>query len=353
VPKVNITSPHAPAGVEADTAVDAALASLASVSKTKKKSSSPFGGKYEIKFDEPPDNEVENNMIADARKGFAFGCDPEIFIRNKETKKPISAFAANVPGSKAEPFKVPGGAVQRDGMAAEINIDPVTTYQGWETNITMVLTELTKIIGEENELFFAASCQFTQEDFDAVPDDDKILGCTPDMNAWTGDINPPPSPELIGNPFLRSAGGHAHISWTQDADLADAQHVMNCRDLVKQLDWYIAAWAQNSGLDTDTVRRSLYGKAGACRYKSYGVEYRTPSNFWVENKQRRLAFWNRMQQAIWDMTHYCIPEKSSAIYNQLIQAGLNNGKIDSGTVRDFRYPIRTLDQSYQRSLGRI
>lgn len=316
-------------------------------------SQSPKKGNAKIEYDEPPDNQTENNMTLEARKGFAFGCDPEIFIVNKETKKPISAFAANVPGSKAEPFKVPGGAVQRDGMAAEINIDPVTTYSDWEKNIMSVLGELTKIIGDENELCFKASMMFTQEDFDAVPDDDKILGCTPDMNAWTGDINPPPSPELIGSPFLRSAGGHAHISWTTDADLADAQHVMNCRDLVKQLDWYIAAWAQNSGLDTDTTRRMLYGKAGACRYKSYGVEYRTPSNFWVENKQRRLAFWNRMQQAIWDMTHYCIPEKSQSIYSTLIVNGLNTGKLDAGCVREFRYPIRTLDQSYQRSLGRI
>jgi hypothetical protein len=35
--------------------------------------------------------------------------------------------------------------------------------------------------------------------------------------------------------------------------------------------------------DGTSVRRSLYGKAGCCRLKPYGVEYRTVSNFWASN----------------------------------------------------------------------
>ena len=37
--------------------------------------------------------------------------------------------------------------------------------------------------------------------------------------------------------------------------------------------------------DSDTNRMKLYGAAGACRVKPYGVEYRVPSNKWLADEQ--------------------------------------------------------------------
>jgi hypothetical protein len=36
--------------------------------------------------------------------------------------------------------------------------------------------------------------------------------------------------------------------------------------------------------DSDQERREMYGKAGCCRYKPYGTEYRTLSNAWLKSE---------------------------------------------------------------------
>ncbi len=47
-------------------------------------------------------------------------------------------------------------------------------------------------------------------------------------------------------------------------------------ELIKAMDLFIGLGSLK--LDPDTNRRSLYGKAGACRFKPYGVEYRVLSS---------------------------------------------------------------------------
>lgn len=286
-------------------------------------------------------SEKEENMILDGRPGFKFGCDPELFVKND--KGVFVSAEGLIPGTKAQPHPVKCGAVQVDGMAAEFNIDPATSFEEFNNNIKTVLKELAAFLPAGYTLEAVPSVTFSQDEWEKSPDSAKELGCTPDFNAWTGEINPPPvDPD---NPMLRTASGHIHIGWTEDMPLSDLQHVMNCRDLVKQLDWYLGGWSTK--IDKDPTRRRLYGKAGACRFKTYGVEYRVLSNFWVTSSDRRLNVWNRLQLAIDDMRTIIIADRSEENNSRLVEQ-INESVWDSSLVRQHRYPLVTTDRSYAR-----
>jgi hypothetical protein len=273
----------------------------------------------------------------DAREGFKFGCDPELFV----FKDGVAVSAEGLlPGTKAYPHPVEHGAVQVDGMAAEFNIDPVTTFKDFNRNIEAVMKQLTGLLPAGYELRAIPSVVFDKDIFDAAPECAKELGCSPDYNAWAGEVNPPPKSH--DNPYLRTASGHLHIGWTEGAELSDAQHIMNCRDLVKQLDWYLGGWSVK--IDSDPTRRQLYGRAGACRLKDYGVEYRVLSNFWITSRDRRLAVWNRLQQAIGAMAKSYIPDKAKGGYNELLQRGINDSKLDPTLVSAYKFPLVSMTE---------
>jgi hypothetical protein len=281
--------------------------------------------------------EMPSKDVRDAREGFTFGCDPEAFVFYND--KPVTA-AGLLPGTKSEPAPlVSGGYVQVDGMAAEFNIPPVSTFRDFNKYIDSTIKEIEKMLPKGHELRFVPSVTFDKETFDASPDEAKELGCSPDYNAWEGKVNPPPKDP--DNPYLRTAAGHIHLGWTSDADCFDPQHVMNCRDLVKQLDWFIGGWSLK--MDTDPTRRRLYGRAGACRIKDYGVEYRVPSNFWVNSRDRRLAVWNRMQEAIDVMAKNCIADRAD-FYNDLLVESINQTSLRSELENAYAYPLASIER---------
>lgn len=291
-----------------------------------KKKGSPVFHKVEIKPDNSP--LICHNKIT-------FGCDPEGFIFKGET--PVPAIDI-IPGTKAEPYKVNKGAVQVDGMAAEFNIDPVSTYEEWEENISTVIEELKKFLPKDHELRFVPTVKFDADIFDATPDEAKELGCQPDFDAWSGGVNPPPNPE---DPYLRCAGGHIHFGWTENEDLSSLQHILNCQDAVKQLDWFLGAWSIYE--DSDNTRRTLYGKSGACRYKEYGVEYRVLSNFWVNTPELRRQVWDRMVHAMNAMSKSGYADRVPQEYNTLLIEAINKGSLHKALKINCQYPLMSLD----------
>ena len=235
---------------------------------------------------------------------FKLGADPELFLKTKDGKF-VSAHDL-VPGSKKDPHKVKSGAIQPDGLAAEFNIDAVdySDFSAFDSNLTAVIKQLKEVVGPDVNFALAPSAQFDSDYYESLPESAKELGCDPDFCAYSADpFEPNPRPD--GASGLRSAAGHLHIGWGADIPVDHPDHIDICRAFVKNLDVYVGL--AMTTFDSDTERRKLYGKAGAYRPKSYGVEYRTPSNAWIASRARRQFIHSMVSSAITNMSNGATP----------------------------------------------
>ena len=196
---------------------------------------------------------------------FTIGADPEIFVAREG--KLISAHGL-IKGTKYMPHRIGNGAIQVDGMALEFNIAPAVSEESFLSNVKEMLSILTKAV-KGYTLTLQSVADFGMEYINSQPPEAKDLGCEPDMNAWVGQYNPRPD---VNTPF-RTASGHIHIGWEGGSNDEIAFKV------ARQMDFYLGL--PSILADNETRRRELYGKAGACRVKPYGVEYRVLSNFWL------------------------------------------------------------------------
>jgi hypothetical protein len=196
------------------------------------------------------------------------GADPELFFTDKlELRSAI----LKVGGSKEEPLDIGQGcAVQEDNVAAEFCIPPCEKVADFIKSISYAKNYLEAVAGDYG-LSLARSSAGIFSDNELLHPMSHVFGCDPDYNAWTGRVNPRPKAE---NRSLRSAGGHIHVGTKKDPF-----------EVVKAMDLFLGVPSVSMDL-SGKDRRQLYGKAGACRKKSYGVEYRSLSNFWIWSTQK-------------------------------------------------------------------
>lgn len=198
------------------------------------------------------------------------GTDPEAFVVNADGAIDISV--GKIGGSKDDPRPVTGGAVQEDNVLAEFNTEPATTAEEFVGAVNRVCAELEKILAPVGlKLLFKSSHEYTKEKLEEGGDQAFVFGCDPDLNCWSCQWNKPPKSD---NMLLRTAGGHVHIGY-DEPDTQTSLNIARACDLLLGVPSVL--------LDVDKRRRQLYGSAGACRLKPYGVEYRVLSNFWVES----------------------------------------------------------------------
>ena len=207
------------------------------------------------------------------------GADPELFLKDKHGLFISSINLIGGSKSKPRPIREDGCAVQEDNVAVEFNIPPAESITAFINSINFSLNFLTDEVKKKGlSLAIVPSAEFSKDQLEHPHA--KEFGCDPDYNAWTQQVNPKP---FSKNKQLRSAGGHIHVGFDGEK--------LNPFDVVKAMDVFLAL--PSLELDDDMRRRELYGKAGACRLKEYGVEYRTLSNFWLKTDELKKWVYNQ------------------------------------------------------------
>lgn len=249
------------------------------------------------------------------------GSDPETFLRDAAGKY-ISSVGL-IGGSKDEPMSIGNGcSVQEDNVTVEFNTPPTNDPQEFVNAINYNLQWISNRAAELGlSVVFTPSAEFDREQLNTAAS--QTFGCDPDFNAWDfGSANPRPKSR---NKSLRSAGGHIHIEAPE----------LDKLELTKAMDLFVGVPMLE--FDTDARRRELYGKAGAFRPKSYGIEYRTASNAWLQSDDTKRWAFDQTQKAVeFVRSGKKIPDD----LGELIQRAIN--KSDTTLLADIQHWAESL-----------
>lgn len=190
------------------------------------------------------------------------GCDPELFFTS-----PDGIIGSEQVLAKNDP------RVVVDGVQAELHPSPSTCRETLANSIGSCLASVRERLNLYTNLTvsFAGVVDVKEEEFQKLSPKAKRLGCAPSLNAYPSTI----SLDTMDTSSYRtrSAGGHIHLGIYAEPTT----------DLIKLFD--ILVGGPCVLLDRNPLqkeRRKLYGRAGEYRKPSYGLEYRTLSNFWLQ-----------------------------------------------------------------------
>jgi hypothetical protein len=127
---------------------------------------------------------------------------------------------------------------------------------------------------------FNTLVEVDKAELESLSEKSRIFGCQPSKNIY-GEKKVEVDPKVYRK---RSAGGHFHFG-IEHTNLMDPYQDEDVRhQLVPFFDIFIGNTAVLLDRDPGNIeRRQNYGRAGEYRLPRYGIEYRTPSNFWLRS----------------------------------------------------------------------
>ena len=169
-----------------------------------------------------------------------------------------------------------------DGVQAELHPKPCTCRAYFGNDIKLCFMTLRNEL-EKNDIKlkpnFSSVVHISKKELNSLSEQSRVFGCKPSHNVY-GDEDATVSVSAASC-TSRWAGGHIHLG----AEGAVTRKVLKDRKrLVPVLDILLGNTCVL--LDREPMaaeRRKVYGRAGENRLTSYGIEYRTLSNFWLRS----------------------------------------------------------------------
>lgn len=236
------------------------------------------------------------------------GCDPEFFftkngdvIGSEKIIDRKTGILASANGSK----------IIVDGVQAEINPAPSTCRQSLASNIATCFRSVINEIAKDPtvSVSMAVTARIKKKELDSLDEESRKFGCAPSKNVDAGSENAvaikDPSKYLV-----RSAAGHIHIGDASGNRLsAQFKAIHSPERLVPILDIIVGNTCVLLDRDEGNVeRRKVYGLAGEYRTPVHGLEYRTPSNFWLRSYQ--------VMSFVFSLTRFAVGLLSATIENK-------------------------------------
>jgi len=227
-----------------------------------------------------------------------FGADPEIFVVDKDGNCIPPAALREDFGLKYLDEKTlingDGWSIIEDGAATEINFMPSDDENTIFERIENAITGISKFIKDKFDLETII--------FPTVPFDVKKywnnrgeefrdcvrFGCDPALDIYSGEFSTEISADDIPE---RYGGGHIHMQAPENnMGLFDETyyHATILMDILVGNSGVAFMRPNMNWIKAEKSRLKYYGRPGKIRLQEYpngmkGIEYRTPSNFWITN----------------------------------------------------------------------
>lgn len=210
------------------------------------------------------------------------GADPEFFVFDRKGRPyPAVKFAR---GTKESPISIGDGFFeQRDNISFEGNIPPATTKEQFIHNVSFLRNYFAQKVEKFGYSLSPNGVEYFDKRYLELAEA-KEFGCSEVVSAWDSNYDytqTRPTP-VLSHVKYRVSGFHIHIGYKNEG-LFGPYYDNKLAILVGRL-FDIFLTIPSHKIKPEIERLESYGAAGMIRIKPYGVECRTLSTFFTQDK---------------------------------------------------------------------